>query len=166
MFFPPELRLPGLKESKQLSPLRRDHFFNMVRSQALSIGVGLVFPDEIDRINILQASLLAMAKAVSCMKAPPDFLLVDGTFPVPLPLPQRVLVKGDSRCHAIAAASVIAKVIRDRIMTAYDARYPGYGFAAHKGYPSAGHRAAIAALGISPIHRLSFRGVREYREQG
>jgi ribonuclease HII len=162
VLFPAGLQIPGLKESKQLSPARREHFFRLIRSQALAVGVGLVFPAEIDRINILQASLRAMAMAVTSMKQSPDFLLVDGTFPVPLPLPQLFLKKGDCRCHAIAAASIIAKVVRDHIMVAYDARYPGYGFAAHKGYPSASHRAAIAALGVSPIHRLTFRGVREF----
>ena len=165
VLFPCGLRLPGLKESKQLSPARREHFFRLIRCQAVAVGVGLIFPAEIDRINILQASLQAMAKAVATMKQAPDFLLVDGTFPVPLPLPQMPLTKGDCRCHAIAAASIIAKVIRDRIMVAYDRRYPGYGFAAHKGYPSAAHRAAIASLGISPIHRRTFRGVREFAEE-
>ena len=126
-------------------------------------------PDEIDRINILQASPLAMQRAVqNCAEnsgVSPDFLLVDGTFPVPMDLPQQPLTKGESKSASIAAASIIAKVTRDRLMAKYHLKYPQYNFQQHKGYPTKAHRAALAKFGPSPIHRKTFKGVREFYQQ-
>jgi ribonuclease HII len=160
--FPQDFQLPDLLESKQLSAPKREYFFGLIRKQALAIGLGMVHARQVDEINILQATLKAMAEAVQRLKKPADYLLVDGIFKVPCPLEQKTIKKGDNLSHSIAAASVIAKVVRDRIMTAYDQRFPGYGFASNKGYGSAAHLAALARQGPSPVHRLSFKGVREH----
>ncbi len=130
--------------------------------KAISIGLGIVDPVEIERINILQASLLCMRMAVENLRPPPDYLLVDGTFPVSFPLPQEAVKHGDQRCRCIAAASIIAKVSRDRIMELYDDEFPGFGFAKHKGYGTKQHRVAIRDFGCCPIHRKTFRGVKEH----
>ena len=164
VILPRAYELPGLNDSKKLSAARRERLFPLIRTQACAIGVGIVSAEEIDRINILQATLQAMSLAVRRLKVPADYLLVDGITPVPLPLPQQTLKQGDSRCAAIAAASIVAKVVRDRILIAYDERYPGYGLARHKGYGSAAHLAAVADLGPTPLHRKSFAGVREHLE--
>lgn len=156
--------IAGVNDSKKLTGLQRERCFARIMAEARAVGVGCCDHDEIDRMNILRASLEAMRRAVAALPAAADFLLVDGTFPVPLDLPQRPVVKGDSLSISIAAASIIAKVTRDRLMTEYDSLYPGYGFAGHKGYPSAAHRAAIAACGPCPVHRRSFRGVKEHLE--
>jgi ribonuclease HII len=162
VILPEEFDLPGLTDSKQLSEKARERLYPLIRAQALAVGVGVARADEIDRINILQATLRSMQRAVGRLNVLPDFLLIDGNVPVPLPLPQQTLVKGDSRSLSIAAASVIAKVVRDRIMVSLDRLHPGYGFAGHKGYGSAAHRDAIARLGPSPCHRRTFGGVREH----
>lgn len=162
VIFPPGLQLPGLRESKQLSARKREAFFGLIRKQAMAIGLGMVHAPEIDDINILQATLKAMCDAVGRLRLPADYLLVDGIFKVPCPLEQKTIKKGDGLSHSIAAASIVAKVVRDRIMTAYDGRFPGYGFASHKGYGSAIHMEAVATLGPSPVHRLTFKGVREH----
>lgn len=164
VILPLQFELPGLTDSKQLSEKKREELFPLIRSQARAIGVGICDADQIDRLNILQATLKAMSLAVQRLKTPADYLLVDGITAVPLPLRQLTLKKGDSRSLSVAAASVVAKVMRDRMMLGYDRRYPGYGFAGHKGYGSAAHRRAIAELGPTPIHRISFRGVREFVE--
>lgn len=162
VILPEQFDLPGLTDSKKLSERQREKLFPLIRSQALAIGVGVVGADVIDRINILQATLLGMRQAVERLRVPADYLLVDGISSVPMPLHQRCLKKGDSRALSIAAASVVAKVLRDRILTAMDGRHPGYGLAGHKGYGSAAHLEAIARLGPSPVHRLSFGGVRQH----
>ncbi len=162
VIFPPDFQLPDLRESKQLSASKRQHFFELIRRQALAIGLGMVHSGEVDKINILQATLKAMSEAVKRLRQPADFLLVDGIFKVPCPLEQKTIKKGDGLSHSIAAASIIAKVVRDRIMTAYDQRFPGYGFASNKGYGSAAHLEALSRQGPSPVHRLTFRGVREH----
>lgn len=159
---PEHFDLPGLTDSKKLSHAARERLFPLIRQQALAVGIGLAGPMEIDQINILQATLQAMQRAVSRLSPAPDYLLIDGITPLPHALPQQTLKKGDSRSLSIAAASVIAKVVRDRLMVHYDRRFPGYGFAGHKGYGSAAHRQAIAKLGPCPIHRATFRGVREF----
>ena len=156
--------LPGLTDSKKLSPKKREELFPLIRAQAEGVGVGVVSAADIDDRNILQATLAAMVLAVDRLAAAPDFLLVDGITPMPLSVPQLTLKRGDSRSLSVAAASVVAKVVRDRIMTVYERIYPGYGFARHKGYGSAAHREAIARLGPSPLHRRTFAGVREYLE--
>ncbi len=164
VILPETFDLPGLTDSKQLSAVARERLYPLIRAQALAVGVGVGRTAEVDRVNILQATLLSMVRAVDRLSIPPDYLLIDGINPVPLPLPQQTLKKGDSRSLSIAAASVVAKVLRDRIMVAYDRIYPGYGLAGHKGYGSAQHRRAIAELGPSPCHRRTFAGVREFSE--
>ena len=162
VILPAHFDLPGLTDSKKLSPQARQRLFPRIRTQAVAIGVGIVSAAEIDAINILQATLKGMVLAVRRLRLAADYLLVDGITAVPLPLPQQTLKKGDSRSLSIAAASVVAKVVRDRMMIGYDRQYPGYGFAGHKGYGSAAHLEAIGRLGPSPLHRLSFGGVREH----
>lgn len=166
VIFPPELNLPGVTDSKQLGPRRREALLAVIQEKALSIGVGLADAAVIDRHNILKATLLAMADAVAQLFPVPDFLLIDGITALPCAIPQRTIKKGDSLSLSVAAASIVAKVTRDRLMGDYDHCYPGYGFAAHKGYGSAEHMAAIARLGPSPIHRMTFRGVREHLQGG
>lgn len=155
-----------IRDSKALSPAARERAFSLVLSGAVAWAVGLATPSEIDRHNILRASLLAMRRAVEGLSPRPDFLFVDGTHPVPpsdLPfwrtLRQETIVGGDGTCLSVMAASIVAKVVRDRSMAEYDRLYPGYGFAGHKGYPTREHLRAIALLGPCPIHRRSFRGV-------
>ncbi len=128
----------------------------------VNFGVGMVSESDIDRLNILQASLLAMKKAVAELTVQPECLLVDGKFKVPLPIQQQVLVKGDSRSSSIAAASIIAKVVRDELMEEYHQQFPLYNFHKHKGYPTREHRSLIRKHGPCRIHRKSFKGVREY----
>jgi ribonuclease HII len=131
----------------------------VITADAVAFGVALATPEEIDTLNILRASLLAMRRAVEALLLPADFLLVDGNQPVACDLPQETVVGGDDRCVSIAAASILAKVSRDRMMVEYELRYPGYGLSVHKGYPTREHLEAIRRLGPSPIHRATFRGV-------
>lgn len=163
VILPEKFDLPGLTDSKQLSEKQRNALFPEIRRQA-TVGLGISSPEEIDSINILQATLLAMRRAVETLRGGADYLLIDGITPLPVTTPQKTLKKGDSRSLSIAAASVIAKVVRDRMMVGYGRRYPAYAFARHKGYGSAVHREAIAAHGPCPIHRRSFGGVREHLE--
>ena len=149
------------QDSKKLSAkVRRELAHRLVVLEA-KIGVGIVSAAEIDRLNILQASLLAMRKAVEKLPGLPDFLLVDGKFTVPMAVPQKALVKGDSRSASISAASIVAKVTRDAIMEQYHLEYPQYNFARHKGYPTVEHRRIIGEIGPCPIHRQSFGPVRD-----
>ena len=158
-----------INDSKKLTPRKREWLFECIQRDAAGIGVGIVDAAEIDRINILQAALRSMALAVKNIALrpgtlPPDYLLIDGNFPIPADLPQESIVQGDGRSASIAAASIVAKVTRDRLMEDYHRGYPQYGFSGHKGYPTRAHRLAIAAHGPSPIHRRTFKGVREYVE--
>jgi len=154
--------IDGVDDSKKLAEAKRTILYDVIMKQAVSVGVGISDSQTVDRINILQATLRAMEAAVATLSPQPDCLLIDGITKTALQLQQKTIRKGDSLSLSIAAASIIAKVTRDRIMEAYEKEYPGYGFARHKGYGSASHMAAIAALGPTPIHRLTFRGVREY----
>jgi len=154
--------IAGVDDSKKLAEAKRNVLFDIIMQQAVSVGVGISDSQTVDRINILQATLRAMEFAVAALSPQPDCLLIDGISKTALQLHQKTIKKGDSLSLSIAAASIIAKVTRDRMMAEYDLLYPGYGFAGHKGYGSAAHMAAIAALGPTPIHRLTFRGVREY----
>jgi ribonuclease HII len=147
----------ALDDSKQLTPARREALFVEIRREALSWAACAVGPREIDRANILRATLQAMARAVVRLRPAPDLVLVDGLQTPPVACEAVAVVKGDATSAAIAAASIVAKVLRDRVMTAWDRRYPGYGFAAHKGYGAAVHREAIARLGPCPLHRMSYR---------
>jgi len=149
--------LSGIDDSKRLTPRQRERFFEAIYKSALAVGVGLADEAEIDRINILQATFLAMNRAVMSLTAQIDYLLVDGR---DMPFTDHAgesLIRGDARSMSIAAASIIAKVTRDRIMAEYDLHYRQYGFARHKGYPTRRHIEAIAQHGYCPIHRRSFR---------
>jgi len=153
---PTGLVLDGLNDSKKLSEKRREALYDRITAQALAWAVCLVDEKTIDEINILQATFRAMRGAVSKLGLSPDLCLVDGNRDPDLGLPTKTVVKGDASCASIAAASILAKVTRDRLMVELDAQYPGYGFAVHKGYGTKAHYAAIDALGLSPIHRRSF----------
>ncbi len=154
--------IPGLTDSKKLSEKQRDRFYPQIREQAKAVGIGVAAAAEIDQINILQATLLAMRRAVSRLPVVPDYLLIDGITPLPLDIPQQTLKKGDSRSLSIAAASVVAKVVRDRIMYAFARQLPEYGLDRHKGYGTRQHRQAIAEFGPTRLHRKTFAGVREH----
>ncbi|NJD91775.1 MAG: ribonuclease HII [Geobacter sp.] len=154
--------LAGVTDSKKLTESKRNLLFDVIMDKAVSVGVGFSDSQTVDRINILQATLRAMEAAVMKLSPAPDCLLIDGISPTALPIHQRTIKKGDSLSLSIAAASIIAKVTRDRLMEAFDKEYPGYGFASHKGYGAASHLEAIKRLGPSPIHRLTFRGVKEH----
>ena len=149
----------GINDSKKLSARQRMVAFERICRQAAGIGVGVIDAEVIDRINILEASLLAMATAIDRLDPAPDYLLVDGKQPVKRAIAQLTLTRGDSRSLSIAAASIVAKVTRDRLMEDYHRLYPAYGFAQHKGYPTRAHREAVAVYGGCPIHRRSFKGV-------
>ena len=159
---PPAFHDPRITDSKKLSPAQRERLYGVIYQHALSVGIGIVDSGEIDRINILQASLQAMTMAVQNLAPRPDHLLIDGTFPTFLELPQEPIPKGDALSISIAAASIIAKVSRDRLMDIYHDYYPCFGFIRHKGYPTREHKDAIRTFGCSPIHRKTFRGVREH----
>ena len=152
--------IAGLDDSKRLCHEQRLHLAAEIKARALAWSVAEAGVAEIDRLNILRASLLAMQRAVEALAILPEMALVDGLHAPALPCPAQAVVRGDSRVPAISAASIIAKVERDRRMTAMAARYPGYGFAAHKGYPTRRHVEALARLGVTPIHRRSFAPVK------
>lgn len=162
VILPKDFDLPGLTDSKKLTEKQRDKFYPLIREQARAVGIGVATAAEIDRLNILQATLLAMQRAIARLVERPDHLLIDGITPLPLNISQQTLKKGDSRSLSIAAASVVAKVVRDRVMYSLDKQYPGYGFAKHKGYGTAEHRRAIAELKPCRHHRATFAGVREH----
>jgi ribonuclease HII len=154
-------RLAGVNDSKKLTPATREELFDLILENALEIGVGIVKEKIIDKINILNASLTAMWKAVNKLKNKPDFILVDGNQKIPqLSLPQMPVIKGDSLSLSIAAASIVAKVSRDRIMLKYHQEYPEFCFAENKGYSTKAHIDALKAFGPCKIHRKSFRLVR------
>jgi len=162
VILPDGVDLPGVDDSKKLTPAKRNRLYNRLYSVASAIGIGVVDSAEIDRINILQATLRSMAMAVANLQPRPDHLLIDGIFTIASELSQQAIKKGDSLSISIAAASIVAKVTRDRIMTQVDTLFPEFGFCRHKGYPTQTHRAAIIRHGCSPIHRRTFKGVREY----
>lgn len=156
----PERPIVGLADSKLLSPRRRDALAAQIREQAWAFAVAAASVEEIDRLNILQASLLAMQRAVAALTMPPHEIIVDGNRCPVFAVPCRAIVKGDQTEPAISAASILAKVQRDGLMVELDAQFPGYGFAKHKGYPSKDHVERLRALGPSPHHRVSFAPVR------
>ena len=166
VILPPETEFSGVTDSKKLSPAKRDELFDLIMEKAIAVGVGQGDHRLIDQINILQATLAAMRTAVESLAVPADYLLIDGITAIPAPLPQRTIKKGDSASLSIAAASIIAKVTRDRLMVQFEEEFPGYGLAVHKGYGCASHMAAIAEIGPSAIHRLTFRGVKEHVGRG
>ena len=161
VILPRQVELPGVKDSKLLTGPQREHCCQEICRCASAVGIGCVEPVEIDRVNILQATFQAMIQAVENLPTPPDFLLIDGPYHLPLSIPQKGIPKGDQRSLSIAAASIVAKVHRDRLMTEYHELYPAYGFAQNKGYGTAQHLAALRCHGPCPLHRRSFRGVTE-----
>lgn len=165
VILPLDFSLPGLKDSKLLSKKARKDIYQILLTKALGIGIGKVGPLHIDRINILQASLLAMERALGDLKEKVDYLLIDGLYTLPsFPnLPQKPLVKGEMRSLSIAAASVVAKVRRDAIMEKMALYYPQYGFAENKGYPTPSHLKALKTFGPTPVHRRSFQPVTRHQ---
>lgn len=155
----PARPIAGLRDSKALSPQRRDALALLIRERSIAWATGIADVDEIDSLNILQATLRAMRRAVVALAVAPGEALVDGNVLPRLDCPARAIVKGDRDVRAISAASIIAKTTRDAILHELDGRYPGYGFAQHKGYPTPAHLEALARLGPSPAHRRSFAPV-------
>ena len=153
---------PQLFDSKQISSKKREELYSSILNEALGVGVGVVGQEEIDRINILQATLKAMALAIGNLSPPPDFILIDGLQGITFPIPQKPIRKGDQLSNSIAAASIVAKVTRDRMMLECHQKYPQYNFARHKGYGTKEHRRAIEEFGVCELHRKTFRGVKEY----
>lgn len=162
VILPERLRIPGVDDSKKLSPETRERLFDVIMDLSVSVGIGSGDPQLIDRINILQATRYAMLEAVTALSLQPDFLLIDGISPIETSIPQKTVKKGDSLSLSIAAASIIAKVSRDRLMRGFDQVYPGYGFAKHKGYGCLSHMEAIRLLLPTPVHRTTFAGVKEH----
>jgi ribonuclease HII len=152
--------LKQVKDSKLLTPTKREYLFNHILKTAISVGVGEASYESIDAHGIVRATKLAMKLAIERLSPPPEFLLIDYLLLREVALPQKSIVSGDSLCFSIACASIIAKVIRDRLMTALDSSYPGYGLAQHKGYCTEAHVANLRRLGPSPIHRRSFHPVK------
>jgi ribonuclease HII len=149
---------PGIDDSKKLSAARREALFPLILESALAVSVVLASAEEIDRYNIRGATLRAMARAVAGLSLRPDFALIDGRdVPAGLPCPAEAVIGGDALSLSIAAASIVAKVTRDRLMTRLDRQFPGFGFAGNAGYPTAAHRSALARLGPTPLHRRSFK---------
>jgi len=159
--FLPGTAIDGVDDSKRLEPSVREALDEEIRSRASDIGIGLVDPPEVDRLNVYHAGLLAMRRAVDSLSAPAGHVLVDARTIPGIPVPQNSFTGGDGRCFSIAAASIVAKVHRDRLMVEMEDVYPGYGFTRHKGYCSPEHQAAVRALGPCPIHRRSFDFIRE-----
>ncbi len=156
VILPPHADIPGLNDSKKLSDKRRRELFPIIQDQAIAYGIGLASHEEIDEINILQATFLAMERAIAQLSVRPELALIDGNKAKEFGLPVETVVKGDSRSASIAAASILAKVTRDDLMMEAAKEYPQYRFEVHKGYPTKAHYAAIQEHGICPIHRLSF----------
>jgi ribonuclease HII len=154
--------IEGLNDSKLLTPRQRDRVFLAVKDRALAVHAAIIPPETIDRINIRRATGVAMTEAVQAVSPPPDYLLIDGNMTLDIEIPQRTIVKGDRLSFSVAAAGVVAKVTRDRLMIELHEQYPEYGFAGHKGYPTKAHKEAIRRYGPCPAHRKSFRGVKEH----
>jgi ribonuclease HII len=152
--------LEGVRDSKRLTAKRREHLYEVIEGIALALGVGIVTPDVIDEVGIVPATRQAMLEAVLKLPVKPDFLLIDFLSIPSLSIPQKAIKGGDEKSLSIAAASIVAKVRRDRLMAELDEIYPGYGFARNKGYGTAFHREALLSLGPSPIHRFSFRVIK------
>ncbi len=153
--------IPGLDDSKALTPTQRTRVGAVVTARAVAWSLGVSWPPEIDRVNVLQASLLAMQRAVRTLRTQPGVVLVDGDATIPhLGISQRSIVNGDALVPAISAASVLAKSFRDRLMDHLEKRYPGYGFSRHKGYGTADHLQVLKTLGPSPMHRMTFKRIK------
>ena len=159
VIFPQGCNLDNLNDSKKLSRQKREGLFYEIKKSALATAIAIIKAEIIDEINILRASLLAMEEAIDNLGTKPDFILVDGSYPIRIQIPQETMVRGDANCCSIAAASIMAKVTRDSIMDNYHILYPQYNFKKHKGYPTREHFEAIRKFGPSPIHRKTFKGV-------
>jgi ribonuclease HII len=162
VMFPPGTDIPGVDDSKRLDPEARTELAEVIRAKASGVAVGIASVEEIDTVNIYHASLLAMRRAVEGLPRAPQHVLVDARTVPGIPMPQNAFNKGDGINFTIAAASIIAKTARDRMMEALDREYPGYGFAAHKGYPTPDHREALLKLGRTRVHRMSFPVLHEW----
>lgn len=162
VILPAGCAIKGVNDSKALSARQREQLDLTIRTEAVAVGFGVIQEEVIDAINILQATMLAMRRAIEALNPPPGFALIDGNQSPHCSIPHRLIPSGDRLCVSISAASIVAKVARDRIMQAYDLALPQYGFGRHKGYGTTEHLSAIARCGVSLIHRKSFRGVREY----
>ncbi len=156
VILPAHLELPGLTDSKKLTDKKRRELFPLIQEQAIAYGIGFATEQEIDEINILQATFLAMQRALDQLQVKPDLALIDGNREKDFGVPVKTVVKGDSLSANIAAASILAKVTRDNLMQEMAEKYPGYGFEIHKGYGTKAHYAALRELGTSPIHRMTF----------
>jgi ribonuclease HII len=156
VIFPVAYKNSKIKDSKKLSARQREELYDIIISEAIAVGVGVADAEIIDRVNILQATFLAMREAVLELSTPPDFLLIDGLHCISMQIPQKPLVKGDNRSVSIAAASIIAKVSRDRIMEMYHRQFPQYNFLQNKGYGTKEHCSAVKQFGLCKIHRKSF----------
>lgn len=156
VILPLDCDIPGLNDSKKLSEKKREALFDVIVEKAVAYGVGFATAEEIDRINILQATFLAMQRAYEAMGCKADWALVDGNRMPPLPISGETVVKGDAQCASVAAASILAKVSRDRVLRELDLQYPQYGFAKHKGYGTKAHYEAIRQYGVLPEHRKTF----------
>jgi ribonuclease HII len=159
VILPRQIELPAVKDSKLLTAPQREVCYKDILACTSAIGIGCIEPAEIDRVNILQATFKAMIQAVEQLQNQPDFLLIDGPYKLPLAIAQKGIPRGDRRSLSIAAASIVAKVHRDRLMCQYHALYPAYDFARNKGYGTVRHLEALRCHGPCPLHRLSFRGV-------
>ncbi len=159
----PYKKIIGLDDSKKLSEMKREELFSIIKNKAMAVGIGIVENDVIDDINIQQASFKAMKKAIDELEFIPDYLFVDGNREIPdLSIPQKTVIDGDSKVNSIAAASIIAKVTRDKIIEKYDDEYPEYGFKSNKGYGTQEHISALKKYGATPIHRYSYSVVNKY----
>ena len=164
VILPHPANLPWLglvRDSKELNPRKRESLFDLINNAAVAVGIGVVLPQVIDSVNILEATKLAMMQAVEKLPRQPSFLLIDRLSLTQCPIPQRGITRGDKSCLSIACASIVAKVTRDRMMEELDGLYPGYGFARHKGYGTRKHISCLQKLGPSPVHRLYFAPVRD-----
>ncbi len=156
VILPADFDVLGVDDSKKLSEKKREELFDLIRERAVAYAIGMRDPQRIDAINILEATKEAMADAILGLDVEPDHILIDALTLRNVPIPQTGIVKGDAKSVSIAAASILAKVTRDRMMVEYDAIYPGYGFAKNKGYGTAAHYAGLKSQGLTPIHRRSF----------
>ncbi len=161
VILPKDCGIKGINDSKKLTPKKRDELFDIILASAVAYGIGVVDHAEIDKINILQASLKAMKISVESLAVKPQYLLIDGNQPIPdMKIPQKIIVKGDVRSISVGAASIVAKVTRDRMMAELENKYPNFKFSVHKGYGTGLHLSELKQHGPSPIHRMTFAGVK------